>query len=496
MGLNSIPGTIVAPIFAFEISSGGQFESQSRLLLIGHALSGAALPAATPTPCASGAEARALAGAGSMLDDMVRVARANAPAQEIWIMSAAPAGTAQVRTITVDTVPGGGGVGVILIAGEPVQVSIAAGASASTVATALAAAINAYYNPLNGASLPFTATVASEVVTITARHLGLYANEIDVFVPVVAGGNAFTGNVTVAQTVAGAGSPDLSTALAACGDTPFDWIVSAFCDDPNVVRLKSLLNETSGRWAWSRMVYGHAFYAKIDTTGNLTTHGLAQDDRHISVIPMLTGGGHAQPSWQWASAIAARIAVPLSNGAQGQVSANQTGLAIEGLSAPRDRTKWLDYATRDAFLKSGLSSWSVDTGGRVQVDKIITTQRTTLGVTDTTFRDIQKIGQLMYALRKFRADLTFNHAQKAVADDNPGNVAVISTPADIKATFMHSYQEMVLTGVLENAALAAERITVQRNADNPNRVDILAPLDMVNPLDIIAVNARIYSQFR
>ncbi len=72
----------------------------------------------------------------------------------------------------------------------------------------------------------------------------------------------------------------------------------------------------------------------------------------------------------------------------------------------------------------------------------------------------------------------------------------MSTPRDIAATFMHSYQSMVLTGVLENADEAAKRLRVERNADNPNRVDIYAPLDTVNPLDIIAVNAVVYSQFR
>ncbi len=130
------------------------------------------------------------------------------------------------------------------------------------------------------------------------------------------------------------------------------------------------------------------------------------------------------------------------------------------------------------------------------VDKAITMQRTTLGVPDSTFRDVQKIGQLVYALRKFRTELTIEHGQKALADDNPGNVLAVSTPRDIAATFMHAYQAMVLTGVLENADEAAKRLRVERNADNPNRVDIYAPLDTVNPLDIIATNAVIYSQFR
>ena len=82
------------------------------------------------------------------------------------------------------------------------------------------------------------------------------------------------------------------------------------------------------------------------------------------------------------------------------------------------------------------------------------------------------------------------------ADDNPGNVQAVSTPRDIAATFVHAYQEMVQTGVLENLDLATKRLRVERNRDNPNRVDIYAPLDTVNPLDVIATNAVIYSQFR
>lgn len=493
---DTIPGNLVAPIVTFEVSSGGAFENSPRLLLIGFKNTGATLADDTPTPCPTTAEARRLAGAGSMLDDMVRIARRNAPAQEIWIVSPTPVGAANVRTLTVGAPPAAGGVGTVVIAGEPVQVTIAAGATANTVAAAIAAAINAYYSPLNEASLPLSASVAANVVTVTARHAGAHGAEVDIDVPSLGGQNAFSGVLAVATTTAGSGAPDLSGSLAALGEEPFDWIVSGFADDTNLTRIKTALDDVSGRWAWNRQIYGHAYYAKIDTVGNLTTHGLAQDNRHLTCVPLISGCGHAQPSWQWATALAARVAPWLSDGATGNVSRNQTGLVVAGLIAPRDRTKWLDYATRDAFLRSGLSTWSVATDGSVAVDKLITTQRTTLGVADTTFRDLQKIGQIVYSLRKFRAQLTYEHGQKAIADDNPGNSPAISTVLDIKATFLHAYGEMVATGVLENAVGVAEMVVVRRNADNANRVDILAPLDMVNPLDIIAANARIYSQFR
>ncbi len=496
MRFNTIPGNIIAPIFTFEVSSGGQFENSARMLLIGHKTAAGSAALDTPVMCSTTLEARQLFGAGSMLDDMVRVARKNAPAQEIWCLPATETGTAEVRSITLNAVPAAGGLGVIEIAGEPITVTIAAGDDKNAVAAALAAAVNAYYNPFTEASLPYTATAALAVVTLTARHKGAALSDIDIAVPVLTGANAFSGNAVVATVTAGVGSPDLSAALAALGDDPFDWIAAPFGDAGNVGRYKALLSDVAGRWAWSRQIYGHVFYPATDSVANLTTAGLAQDDRHLTLIPRPAAGLIPQPSWQWVSAYAARLVPWLADGSTGNVSRNQTGLALEGIAPPRDRSKWYGYATRDAFLRSGVSTWSVDQAGRVLVDKAITMQRTTLGVPDSTFRDVQKIGQLVYALRKFRTELTIEHGQKALADDNPGNVLAVSTPRDIAATFMHAYQAMVLTGVLENADEAAKRLRVERNADNPNRVDIYAPLDTVNPLDIIATNAVIYSQFR
>src|SRR5690606_38240993 len=125
-----------------------------------------------------------------------------------------------------------------------------------------------------------------------------------------------------------------------------------------------------------RQIYGHVFYPLADSIANLTTHGLAHDDRHLTVLPVIASSNAPQPLWQWAAAIVARIVPWLSDGATGNVSRNQTGLAVEGLLPPRDRAGWLDYATRDAFLGSGLSTWKVNTGGDVVIDKIITTART------------------------------------------------------------------------------------------------------------------------
>jgi phage tail sheath gpL-like len=51
-------------------------------------------------------------------------------------------------------------------------------------------------------------------------------------------------------------------------------------------------------------------------------------------------------------------------------------------------------------------------------------------------------------------------------------------------------------GVLENAEAFASKVVVARDGDNPNRVNVLLPIDVVNPLDILAANATIYKQYR
>jgi len=491
---SNIPAALTAPIFAFDVQSGGQFQNETRMILLGHGLAGGTLAEGQIAICNTRTDARVLCGAGSMIEAMFIAARRNSPAQEIWIGRVADTGTAEIRTITIGTPPAAGGQGIVQIAGETISIELPAAMSAAALATALAAAINGYYNRLTGMSLPFTATAATNVVTITARHKGTYATGLDIFVPILDTVNAFAGLFTFATTTPGAGVPSVSNVLAAMNDDPFEIIVSAFGDGTNLDTLNSFLGSVSGRWSYLQQLYGHAFYPKTDTSTNLYTFALARDTWHLTMIPRFASGGFAEPDYIWVSAMIARISAWLGGGSNGDVSRNQSGLVVEGLSAPRDRNYWMDYATKDTALKNGVSTWNVNRSGQVTVDKIITQQQTTNGAPDTTFRDIQTVFQLTYALKKFRADLAYEHSNKAISSDNPQNLASMTTVKDIKATLFHSYKQMA--GVLENSEQALLNMVVERDADNPNRVNMRLPLDVVNPLDILAGLATVYGQFR
>lgn len=492
---SNIPANLTAPLLAFDVTSGGQFENESRVILLGHASAAGTLAAGSISVCSTAMDARTLAGAGSMLEGMFLATRRNAPAQEIWIANVADTGTAEVRSITCAAPDAAGGQGILMIAGRSVSVEIAAGATAANVAAALTAAINGYYEQLTKRSLPYTAAVDgvdTAKVLLTARHKGAFATAHDIHVPVVDGGNAFTGKLTFATQTVGAGVPTIANVLAAMGDDPFETMISAFGDATNLGLAKSFLGNLSGRWSYLQQLYGHFFYPKVGTGAELTTAGLAQDDWHLTLVPRFTNGGNAEPDYEFVSAVIGRVVAWLGGGSNGDVSRNQTGLIVDGVSAPRDRSYWPDFPTRDAFLKNGVSTWKVSRTGEVMIDKLITQQQTTNGAPDTTFRDVQRPYQLMYALKKFRADLAAEHSNKAIADDNPDNLDALTTVKDIKATLVHSYIEM--SGVLENVEAVVDALTVVRDSDNPNRVNIHLPLDFVNPLDIFAGLAVANSQ--
>lgn len=491
---NFIPGSgLVAPSTFFEVNSGGQYESKSRGVIIGHKSSAGSLTDNTLTLCSTIEEAAALAGPGSQLYEMFRLARRAAPVQEFWIASIPVSGTAGIWTATLTAMDAAGGTGTFEIAGRKIEVAVGASEAVNTSAANLAAAINAYVDPLTKAYLPVTATVSTNVVTLTARHQGVTMAGIEITTDANIAGNVYAGKITVANPTAAAGAASVSTVMAALGDEPFDWIISPFGDSTNLTAAKAALSDLSGRWAWNAQLYGHYFTGNVGTTGDNTTYGLAQNDRHVSAVAVVAS---PTPAYEWIAQYAARQLPWLADDTNGNAARNMSDLALEDVRPPRARSGWPAYVTRNTLNTSGMSTWKVNAAGQVVIDKCVTMQRlNAAGQPDTVFRDVQAIAQTMHALRYMRAGLSYRHANRAVADQNPANLPTISTPADIKADTIALYGDLVDRGLFENKAEFARRVRVARDASNPARVNIGMDLDRVNPLDILAANATIYAQY-
>jgi phage tail sheath gpL-like len=490
-----IPGAgLVAPGTFFEVKSGGQFESQSIGVIVGLKAAAGTLADNVLTPCATVQEAATFFGLGSLGYEAYRVARMNAPAAQLYVVSIPVSGNAGAWTVSVGSLPAAAGDGVLEIAGRRIPYAKAASETATQTATGLAAAINAFVDPLTLAYLPVTASAAAAVVTLTARHPGAIMSELEIFADPAIAGNIFAGAVlTITNTVPPTGAPTITAALAALGELPFDWIVSPFGDATNMASATAAFSDVSGRWAWNQQFYGHYFTVNTGNTAAQVSYGQTYNDRHLSALARTAS---PTPSWEWLAGYVGRILPWLTDDTNGNAARNQSDLAIEGVRPPRDRSVWPNYATRNSLNVNGMSTWAVSTDGRVTVNKAVTMQRLNAqGQPDTAFRDIQAIAQVIHCLRYMRAGLGFRHSNKAVADANPSNIPTISTPADIKADCIALYGDLVSRGLFENTAEFARRVEVSRDASNPARVNIGMDLDRVNPLDILAASARIYAQY-
>jgi phage tail sheath gpL-like len=199
----------------------------------------------------------------------------------------------------------------------------------------------------------------------------------------------------------------------------------------------SCFSDVAGRWAWNRQIYGHYYGVYTANFSTTVTFGLTLNDRHETVLRRWPNS--RSPSWEWAAGTVARVAPWLSDITLGNVSRNQTGLRVEGVYGPDDRAGLDNYSARNTLNNSAISTFTMDFDGTIKIEKIVTTYRFgTSGQPDTVFRDIQTIYQAALGISYIRAVLAVEHGQKALANENPGNLAAISTPSDIKGTFIHA----------------------------------------------------------
>jgi len=499
IGFNYTPGSgLYAPLFSFETNSGGQYEEQMRLLLIGHKSAKAASSTQSNIayPLGSQNDADQTFGTNSMLREMFRIANQNG-ALGVWGVAVPESGTQASWTLAVGAgATGQSGVGILRIAHEFLQIPISATDTAQTIASNIAAAINAYYNPLTQASLQLgTATAANGTVTVQALHAGTIFNDT-MFYIVPSANNLFTGaNLTITATP-GTGVPSLAAALANLPDNAFyGRIVNPWSDNVSVGTVSQALSDVSGRWAYNRQSYGQAFTVYTGNIAAQTTYiQTAPNDRHQGHINRPASSvPHA--AYLWAAGFAAAIQNWLADYTTGNVSRNQTGIIVQGLVAPYDKTLWPNYQTQNLLLANNISTWQANDDGSIAINKLVTWySQGAGGQPDDEFKDDQRMFQVMHILHYLRFVLANACANKAIADTNPGQLAAIITPADIVAVLIGAYKQLNLNGLVDNVAGFANALNVQRDSLNPKRVNIMLGIEAINPLDIMAANAVFYSK--
>ncbi|UPG86855.1 phage tail sheath subtilisin-like domain-containing protein [Luteibacter aegosomatis] len=489
-----IPQNLRVPLFYAEVdnSQANSGQQTQRALVIGQITGDGSAPAGVPFLSQGASDAIAKGGQGSMLALMVAAYRASDDFGELWCLPLADAAgaTAAAGSIAFAGTPTATGVLSIYIAASrltpAVTVPVSVSDTAASIATAVAAAINA------AANLPVTAAVdgtTTSKVNLTARNKGLAGNDIDIrmnFGGAQAGEATPAGiTVTITAMTGGATNPTLTTALASLGDEPFDFIVCPFTDTASLDALKALLSDSTGRWSWSNQVYGHVFTASRGTVGALTTLGNGRNNQHESILGF---NDSPTPSWLWAADYAGAAAVAL----RADPGRPLQTIALSVALAPPVASRFM-RTERNTLLWDGISTFTVAQDGTIALENVITTyQKNAFGQPDDSYLEVETMFLLMFVLRDMAALITSKYARVKLANDGtrfaPGSAIV--TPSIIRADLIAEFRTLEDQGVVQGGDAFAQGLIVQRNATNPNRLDVLWPGALINQLRIFAVLAQ------
>ena len=497
ISFDSIPSNWRLPLYWVETdpSMAGLPINKNPALLIGIMKTGAPGIPDVPTPIGSIAQLRNLYGDGSHLACMGTAFFNNNFAQETFAIGVnePSTGTAATGTITITGPATAAGTLFLYIAGHSVDVGISSGDTATDVATNMAAAINAL------TTLPVTAAAALGVVTLTCNWKGDTGNDIDVrdsYYGTLGGETVPAGLTLVYSTngklASGAGVPLFTNAVANMGEQEFDYIAFPFTDSNSLLLLETEMGfGDNGRWGFMRQLYGQLVSAKRDTYANLLTWGATRNAPTTAVWAIEPDA--PSPVWEFTGAINAMTARAFTNDpARPLQTLTLTGI----LPAPLHKRWNLDEL--QSFAMNGLATQKTGAGNIVQILRDTTTYQFNLyGQSDDAYELMTTLATLETLFRNQRHAITSKFPRSKLADDGTrfGVGQKIVTPKIIAAELIAEYREDEFNGLVENAPAFAANLIVERDPNDPNRVNVLYPPDLVNQLRVFAVLAQFRLQY-
>lgn len=487
---NRVPGVFIE----VDPSKANTGQVNLRTIIIGQIQAGgfgglgSTLVPGVPVICQGVAWTQQSAGLGSMLALQVAKYREGDTFGEVWVLPlvddgqavAATGGFALAGTATAT------GVLSMYVAGQLVSTRVASGTTAAQAVAAAQAVIAAGGLP----NLPVTSTVTGgSTLTLTARNAGLCGNDIDLRMNYLCsrGGEATPPGMTVTITPMAGGllNPSLTTALLNLADEPFDYICLPYTDTASLTAVMALLDDATGRWAWSRMIYGHAFAAYRGTIGGQTTFGVTRNDQHVSIMGF---NDSPTPSWLWSAALTATCASSLRVDPALPLNPDSTTI-LHGVMAPPVPSRFV-LSDRNTLLYDGISTYNVDSGGNVTTERVVTTyQKTAAGAPDDSYLNVETMATLAYVLRDLRTYLRTQYARKRLVSDatrTAGNNMV--SPSDVKAAVISRYRVQEVLGFVQNSSVFAAALVVE--PQGRGQLAILWPADIVPGLRSIGILAQ------
>jgi phage tail sheath gpL-like len=434
-------------------------------------------------------------GQGSELSRMFAAYYANNFANEVWGLPLAEPGAAVAATgtIVVNAAPTNAGTIHLYIGGEHVPVNIATTDTPAQIADAIAAAIN------DDTTLAVTAVAATGTVTLTSVFKSVNANDITVMLNYYGsrGGEATPVGLDITlpatgQLTGGTGVPDFTQAILNMGEEPFEYVAMPYTDSNSLFDWDQEYGFTdSGRWGWQRQLFGHVFSAKRDTYSNLVLWGDTMNSAVESV--MAVEPLSPSPTFEWSAAYAAKAQRALINDPARPLQA----LTLNKIKAAPLHHRF-DFPEINSLASNGLAIQKIGADNQPMIAREQTTYQLNLyGQPDDAYELVTTLATLAKLLRNQRHAITTKFPRHKLANDGtkfgPGQAIV--TPGIIKGELIAQYQQDMYSGLVEDLRNFKRYLIVERDPDNPNRVNVLYPPDLINQLRIFAVLAQFRLQY-
>jgi phage tail sheath gpL-like len=479
-----IPESWLLPLFWLTVDgsqAGGSVQSQPALLT-GQKLAAGLAAMNVPIPIGSKAVARQQFGVGSMLAAMCAKFLDNNPGQQLWALPIAdPAGGAPaLGSLNITASAGVAGTYSLYIAGQLVQIGVGATDTAATIATNVAAAINAQ------TTLPVTAAVDGAVtskVDLTCRWTGLTGNDIQVSDSYLglAGGQQLPGAMAITYVAmsGGTGVPNWTAAIAAIASNTFKHVGMPYTDTGSLSAWATEFGfGATGRWSYQRQQRGWIYQAYRNDYADALTFGLAQNAPVIST--MAFEPAVPSPMWEACAAYCAQGAQAfLQDAARPLQTLELTGILPAPIAGRFSQTEI------NILAGSGLAVQAVDPSGVPAIVRESTQyQLNAEGQSDTAFSLLTVLSNLDALISVMQSAITSKYPRHKLAPDGTrfGPGQAILTPTMAKAELVAEARDAEFNGLMSNVTAFIANLVVQIDPSNPNRLQVLWPPQLMGQL--------------
>jgi phage tail sheath gpL-like len=431
--------------------------NKQRLMIIGQRLAAGTVAAGVPTKVFSDAAAATYFGAGSAIHGMIKAAITANPYVEITAVAVDDAAGATASTGSIGITGGNaqGGSLIIGVAGRYAEVPLTTEAPVQLVIL-LANAINARPD------WPVVATYSASTLTITAKSKGSVGSDYAIEMVSKSAGFAFAIN----PMGGGSGEPDIAgllPSLVSASDEIMVCQLSIASVSQGYVKpyLDARSNSIEQRSCVA--VYGSRASLSTATSLGLTlNHGRST----LAALP-----GSATPGYEIAAAYASVIAF------EEDPARPLNTLVLNGVTPPNLASR-LSRTEQEACLANGVTPLIVGPGDTVQIVRAVTTYTTNpAGAADISLLDLTTIRTLDFCRKAWRDRIVLRF---------PREKKTAEVKRQVRSELLDVAYKLEELGIIENVDANKAGFIVEDDSQDPNRLNVRLPTDVVNGLHVFA----------